>query len=86
MILKGHVNRRRLERATVVLPIIEGQTPFDFLGPCDPLGNTVDFSLEILLSTYAATILVAHKAVGLHRRMLLRRAWTSIVLQPLLSI
>ena len=86
VILQSQVDWWRLERSAIILPVVKGKAALNLLGPRDSLGNAVDFSLQVLLATNAATVLIAHKAVGLKRGMLVRGAGSGIVVDSLFVI
>lgn len=43
MVLQSQVNWWCLKRATIILPVVEGQAALNFFGSSDSLGNTVYF-------------------------------------------
>ena len=86
VILKSQVNWWCLERSSIILPVVKGEGALNLLGPRNSLSNAVDFSLQVLLATNAATVLIANKAVGLKRGMLVRGAGSGIVIDSLFVI
>ena len=82
-VLQCQVKWRRLIAASVSFAVVEAEDALDFLGARNSFSDTVDLGLQVFFATYAARVSIALEAVGLHSRMLCRRASARVSIHSL---